>query len=152
MIAARKGSPLAIGYGDGETYVGSDAIALASMTDRISYLEEGDVAVLTRNQVSIEDQEGRLSNRNIHTIRSDRSRFEKDGYKHFMEKEIYEQPSVISQTLKQYISNTGQISLSDTNLDFSSIERMTLVACGTAFMPVSQLNTGWKSLHVFLSM
>ena len=133
MIAARKGSPLAIGYGDGETYVGSDAIALASMTDRISYLEEGDVAVLTRNQVSIEDQEGRLSNRNIHTIRSDRSRFEKDGYKHFMEKEIYEQPSVISQTLKQYISNTGQISLSDTNLDFSSIERMTLVACGTAF-------------------
>ena len=133
MIAARKGSPLAIGYGDGETYVGSDAIALASMTDRISYLEEGDVAVLTRNQVTIEDQEGRLANRNIHTIRSDRSRFEKDGYKHFMEKEIYEQPSVISQTLKQYISDTGKISLSDTNLDFSSIERMTLVACGTAF-------------------
>jgi len=133
IIAARKGSPLAIGYGDGEAYVGSDAIALALMTDRLSYLEEGDIAVLNRHQVNIEDEEGRPAIRKIHTIRSDSNRIEKGGYTHFMEKEIYEQPSVIAQTLKHYISDTGQISLRDTNLEFASIERITLVACGTAF-------------------
>jgi len=134
MIAARKGSPLAIGYGEGEIYVGSDAIALAPMTDRISYLEDGDLAVLTRNQVSIEDQEGRPAKREIRTIRGGGgSRFEKDGYTHFMEKEIYEQPSVISQTLEHYINSNDQVTLGNTALDFSNIERITLVACGTAF-------------------
>lgn len=133
MIAARRGSPLAIGYGDGETYVGSDAIALAAMTNKISYLEEGDVAVLTRSQVSIEDKEGRQANREIRTIRGGNGLFEKDGYTHFMEKEIYEQPSVIAYTLQKYISDKCQISLSNTSLNFLSIERITLVACGTAF-------------------
>ncbi len=133
IIATRKGSPLAIGYGDGEIYVGSDAIALAPMTDRISYLEEGDIAVLSRSQVSIEDKDSSPANREIRTIRSGSNRFEKDGYTHFMEKEIYEQPSVIAQNLKHYISDTGQITLNGINLDFSSIERITLVACGTAF-------------------
>ena len=133
MIAARKGSPLAIGYGEGEIYVGSDAIALAPMTDRISYLEDGDLAVLTRSQVSIEDQEGRPAKREIRTIRGVGSRFEKDGYTHFMEKEIYEQPSVISKTLEHYINDNDQVTLGNTALDFSNIERITLVACGTAF-------------------
>jgi glucosamine--fructose-6-phosphate aminotransferase (isomerizing) len=133
MIAAREGSPLAIGYGDGEMYVGSDAIALAPMTDRVSYLEDGDLAVLTRSQVSIEDQEGKPANREIRTIRGGGNRFEKDGYTHFMEKEIYEQPSVISQTLDHYINRNDQVTLGITTLDFSSIERITLVACGTAF-------------------
>ena len=133
LIAARKGSPLAIGYGEEETYVGSDAIALAPMTTQVTYLEEGDVAVLTRSQVVIEDERGRPANRKIHTVNIGRNRIEKGGYRHFMEKEIYEQPSVIAQTLKHYIGASGQISIKDANLDFSSVERITFVACGTAF-------------------
>ncbi|NBR35691.1 MAG: glutamine--fructose-6-phosphate aminotransferase, partial [Rhodobacteraceae bacterium] len=86
MIVARKGSPLAIGYGEGEMFVGSDAIALAPMTNRLSYLEEGDFAVLTRKSVAIWDHNGALANREIRTIRGDANRYDKDGYQHFMEK------------------------------------------------------------------
>jgi glucosamine--fructose-6-phosphate aminotransferase (isomerizing) len=134
MIAARKGSPLAIGYGDGEMYVGSDAIALAPLTDRITYLDEGDFAVLTRNSVEITDKNGALANREIRTIAINSARIDKAGYKHFMAKEIAEQPSVLKNTLQNYITADGtNIELPTNNIDLASIERLTMVACGTAF-------------------
>jgi glucosamine--fructose-6-phosphate aminotransferase (isomerizing) len=131
MIAARKGSPLAIGHGTGEMFVGSDAIALAPMTDRITYLEEGDWAVITRKGAQIFDSAGRLANRAETRIQLDAARIEKAGYKHFMAKEIAEQPVVIGQAIGHYCRGTG-ITLPD-GLDFASIDRLTMVACGTAY-------------------
>jgi len=131
MIAARKGSPLAIGHGDGEMYVGSDAIALAPMTDRITYLEEGDWAVITRKGAEIFDSESRRANRAEARIQVDATRVEKAGYKHFMAKEIAEQPIVIADALKHYTSSRGTLELPQA-LDFKNIDRVTLVACGTA--------------------
>ena len=130
MIAARKGSPLAIGHGSGEMFVGSDAIALAPMTDRITYLEEGDWAVITRQGATIYDQADRLANRAETRIQIDATRIEKAGYKHFMAKEIAEQPVVIADALKHYIRN-GAINL-PAAVDFHGVDRLTLVACGTA--------------------
>ncbi|MGC1505151.1 MAG: glutamine--fructose-6-phosphate transaminase (isomerizing) [Sulfitobacter sp.] len=132
MIAARKGSPLAIGYGTGEMFVGSDAIALSPMTDRISYLEEGDVAVVTRTSAEITDANGSLANRAIKQIQVDATRIDKAGHKHFMAKEIAEQPGVIGQVLSHYLSDAGDILLPGAGIDFSDIDRITMVACGTA--------------------
>jgi glucosamine--fructose-6-phosphate aminotransferase (isomerizing) len=130
MIAARKGSPLAIGHGTGEMFVGSDAIALAPMTDRITYLDEGDWAVITRQGATIYDHADRLANRAETRIQIDATRIEKAGYKHFMAKEIAEQPVVIADALKHYIRN-GAINL-PAAVDFHGVDRLTLVACGTA--------------------
>ncbi len=130
MIAARKGSPLAIGHGTGEMFVGSDAIALAPMTDRITYLDEGDWAVITRQGATIYDQADRLANRAETRIQIDATRIEKAGYKHFMAKEIAEQPVVIANALGHYIQN-GAINL-PAAVDFHGVDRLTLVACGTA--------------------
>ncbi len=134
MIAARKGSPLAIGYGTGEMFVGSDAIALSPLTDRISYLEEGDYAVLTRNSVEIRDANGTLANRAIKTIQIDNTRIDKGGHKHFMAKEIAEQPGVLQAALDHYLSEEGQITLPAGGIDFTQIDRITMVACGTAYL------------------
>ncbi|MBL4812976.1 MAG: glutamine--fructose-6-phosphate transaminase (isomerizing), partial [Rhodobacteraceae bacterium] len=132
LIAARKGSPLAIGHGDGEMFVGSDAIALAPMTDRVTYLEEGDCAVLTRTSLEIRDAQGKLANRAMRTIQTDATHIDKAGHKHFMAKEIAEQPSVLADALAHYISADGEIMLPEGAPDFSKIERLTMVACGTA--------------------
>ncbi|UWR93420.1 glutamine--fructose-6-phosphate transaminase (isomerizing) [Phaeobacter inhibens] len=132
MIATRKGSPLAIGHGDGEMFVGSDAIALAPFTDQITYLEEGDFAVLTRNSLEIRDQRGAIANREKRQIQLANARVDKDGHKHFMAKEIAEQPVAIDRALKAYMDDDGQLSL-PAELDFTKIERLTMVACGTAF-------------------
>jgi glucosamine--fructose-6-phosphate aminotransferase (isomerizing) len=131
MIAARKGSPLAIGWGEGEMFVGSDAIALAPMTDRITYLEEGDWAVVTRQGAQIFDDQDRRANRPETRVQMDSARIEKAGYKHFMAKEIAEQPVVIADALKHYSSPDGHLQLPQA-LDFRDIDRVTLVACGTA--------------------
>ncbi|MBM1557315.1 glutamine--fructose-6-phosphate transaminase (isomerizing) [Sulfitobacter mediterraneus] len=133
MIAARKGSPLALGYGEGEMFVGSDAIALSPLTDKISYLEEGDVAVITRTSAEVTDANGALANRAIRTIQIDSTRIDKAGHKHFMAKEIAEQPGVIGDALQQYITAEGEINLPEKGIDFSKIDRITMVACGTAF-------------------
>ncbi|MBS0563800.1 MAG: glutamine--fructose-6-phosphate transaminase (isomerizing) [Proteobacteria bacterium] len=130
MVAARKGSPLAIGYGEGEMFVGSDAIALAPMTDRICYLDEGDHAFVTRSGAEIFDREGRPANREIQQINLDQTRIEKGGYKHFMAKEIAQQPAVIGDALAHYLPG-GVLTLPG-GLDFTGLERLTLVACGTA--------------------
>ncbi len=134
MIAARKGSPLAIGHGDGEMFVGSDAIALTPMTDRITYLEEGDWAVLTRTSVEIRDANGQLANRAERRIQIDSTRVDKGGHKHFMAKEIAEQPRVIGEAVRHYIDEDGaRVVLPRGEIDFTKIRRVTMVACGTAY-------------------
>ncbi|WP_281968118.1 glutamine--fructose-6-phosphate transaminase (isomerizing) [Roseovarius nanhaiticus] len=134
MIAARKGSPLAIGHGEDEVYVGSDAIALAPMTDRITYLEEGDCAVLTRSAIKITDADGQPVQREARTIRIDATRIDKAGHKHFMSKEIAEQPTVISETLAAYIANdASDINLPGDGVDFTKINRIVMASCGTAY-------------------
>ena len=130
MIAARKGSPLAIGHGEGEMFVGSDAIALAPMTDRITYLEEGDYAFVTREGAEIFDVSDRRANREAAKIQLDQTRIDKAGYKHFMAKEIAEQPVVLADAIRHYV-RAGQIMLPHA-LDFAALDRLTLVACGTA--------------------
>ncbi|WP_380058422.1 glutamine--fructose-6-phosphate transaminase (isomerizing) [Falsihalocynthiibacter sp. SS001] len=132
LIAARKGSPLAIGHGDGEMFVGSDAIALAPMTDQISYLEDGDHAIVTRAGVHIFDATGTPVTRPIKTVQLDAARIEKAGHKHFMAKEIAEQPVVLADALGHYVQN-GQINLPK-ELDFTQFDRITMVACGTAYL------------------
>ena len=132
MIAARKGSPLAIGHGDGEMFVGSDAIALAPMTDRITYLEEGDYAFVTRAGVTIYDVAGKLANRATTRIQIDQTRIEKAGYKHFMAKEIAEQPVVLADALRHYAADPNAPLNLPESLDFASVDRITMVACGTA--------------------
>jgi len=132
IIAARKGSPLAIGHGDGEMFVGSDAIALAPMTDTITYLEEGDWAVITRKGAEIFDMENRRVNRDARKIRMDAARIDKAGYKHFMAKEIAEQPTVLADALSAYLDG-DDIRLPSQGIDFTKIDRLTMVACGTAF-------------------
>ena len=133
MIAARKGSPLAIGYGKGEMFVGSDAIALTPLTNQLSYLEEGDFAILTRQSVEIHDKDGQPVQREKRIIRSDSSRYDKDGYTHFMEKEVFEQPSVIKTAITQYFNpkKTQETQLKD--IDFSRFDRVLLIACGTGY-------------------
>ena len=134
LIAARQGSPLAIGHGDGEMFVGSDAIALAPLTDRITYLEEGDCAVLTRTSLKITDATGAPVTRPMRQIRIDSARVDKGGHKHFMAKEIAEQPTVISEALAAYLDGeTGGITLPDGGINFAGLERITMVACGTAY-------------------
>ena len=132
MIAARKGSPLAIGHGDGEMFVGSDAIALSPMTDRITYLEEGDYAFVTRAGAEIFDVAGRRANRATMLIQLDSTRIEKGGYKHFMAKEIAEQPVVIADALKHYLTAEGDRLDLPAAVDFRGVDRITMVACGTA--------------------
>ena len=135
LIAARKGSPLAIGHGKGEMFVGSDAIALAPMTDQITYLEEGDWAVVTRNSVEIRDQAGNIANRGFKVIQIDTAQVDKGGYKHFMAKEIAEQPKVLQAALAYYITADRKgIVLPEPGLDFKQVERLTMVACGTAYL------------------
>jgi glutamine---fructose-6-phosphate transaminase (isomerizing) len=115
--------------------VGSDAIALAPLTDRITYLAEGDRAILTREGAVIIDAEGRLANRPVKTIQLDAARVEKAGHKHFMAKEIAEQPVVLGDALRHYLSADGRdVDLPDGGLDFTRFERITMVACGTAYL------------------
>ncbi len=134
LVAARKGSPLAVGHGTGEMFVGSDAIALAPMTDRVTYLDEGDIAVVTREGVTITDEKGDTVDRPVKRIRIGNTRVDKAGHKHFMAKEIAEQPAVIGDALGHYLSADGRdVTLPGDGLDFSGFDRLTMVACGTAY-------------------
>ncbi|MEH6836275.1 MULTISPECIES: glutamine--fructose-6-phosphate transaminase (isomerizing) [Falsihalocynthiibacter] len=132
LIAARKGSPLAIGHGDGEMFIGSDAIALAPMTDQITYLEDGDHAIVTRAGAKIFGADGAPVSRPIKTVHLDATRIEKAGHKHFMAKEIAEQPIVLAEAMTLYVQN-GEITLPEA-LDFTKFDRITMVACGTAYL------------------
>ncbi|MEZ5873624.1 MAG: glutamine--fructose-6-phosphate transaminase (isomerizing) [Hyphomicrobiales bacterium] len=134
MIAARQGSPLAIGYGDGEMYVGSDAIALAPFTDRIAYLEDGDWAVITREGVAIRDRAGAAVERTVAKSLAAGLIVDKGNYRHFMAKEIHEQPEVVGHTLASYVDlATYQVNVPALPFDFARVNRLSLSACGTAF-------------------
>jgi glucosamine--fructose-6-phosphate aminotransferase (isomerizing) len=135
MIGARRGSPLAIGYGKGETYLGSDAIALAPFTDRISYLEEGDWAVLTHKGAQILDEQGGKIERPVIKSAASANLVDKGNHKHFMAKEIHEQPEVVGHTLAHYIDMTTERVVLPGKLPFAwkSLKRLSLSACGTAF-------------------
>ena len=134
MIVARQGSPLALGYGNGEMFVGSDAIALAPFTDAIAYLEDGDWAVLTRQGVAIRDRDGRAVERPITRSLASALLIDKGNYRHFMTKEIHEQPEVIGHTLAAYVDfATSRIDIPALPFDFANLSRLSLSACGTAF-------------------
>jgi glucosamine--fructose-6-phosphate aminotransferase (isomerizing) len=134
MIAARKGSPLAIGHGTGEMYLGSDAIALAPFTDAITYLEEGDWAVLRRSGAEIFDCDGARVDRPIIKAVASSLLVDKGNYRHFMAKEIHEQPEVISHTLANYLDMvSARVNFPDLGIDLAKISRVTISACGTAY-------------------
>src|SRR5689334_16704056 len=134
MIGARNGPPLAIGYGDGEMYLGSDAIALGPFTDTISYLEDGDWVVLTRKSATIFDKDGNAVQREKIKHAASTSLVDKANYRHFMAKEIHEQPEVVGHTLARYVDMaTERVSLPvKLPFDFKTIERINITACGTA--------------------
>ncbi len=134
LIGARLGSPLVVGYGEGETYLGSDALALAPLTQKIAYLDEGDWVVITREGAQIYDSENRPVTREITTSGASAAEIEKGNYRHFMQKEIFEQPTVVAQTLRSYIRQVDQtVALPQFDFDLSSINRVTIVACGTSY-------------------
>ncbi len=134
MVVARQGSPLAIGYGEGEMFVGSDALALAPMTDRVAYLEEGDWAVLTRDGARIHDKRGNPVERTVHTVAVDQVLVDKGNHRHFMHKEIHEQPTVLSYALSHYLTpDRSAVQIPEGAPDFTKFDRLVLVACGTAY-------------------
>ena len=135
MIGARKGSPLAIGYGDGEMYLGSDAIALAPFTENISYLEDGDWAVLTHKGAVVHDEQDRVVTRAVLKSTASAQIVDKGNHKHFMAKEIHEQPEVVGHTLAHYIDMVAEKVVLPVELpfDWSKIKRLSISACGTAY-------------------
>jgi glucosamine--fructose-6-phosphate aminotransferase (isomerizing) len=134
MIGARRGSPLAVGYGDGAMYLGSDALGLAPLTSRICYLEEGDWAVLSPRGAKIYDADGRPADRPIKQTALSGAMIGKGPYRHFMQKEIFEQPTVIGDTLQTFVDPLARrVTLPELPFDLGGFPRITLTACGTAF-------------------
>ena len=135
LIGARLGSPLVVGYGDdGETYLGSDALALAPLTQRIAYLEEGDWVVCAREGTQVFDRDNQPVERPVTISGVTGALIDKGNHRHFMQKEIYEQPIVVAQTLRSYLQRfEGKIVLPIPEFDLSGIRRVTIVACGTSF-------------------
>jgi glucosamine--fructose-6-phosphate aminotransferase (isomerizing) len=134
MIGARKGSPLVLGYGEGEMYLGSDALALAHLTHRISYLEEGDRVEISRENAVIFDQDGNPVSRPITITTASSAMTEKGNYRHFMQKEIFEQPTVVAETLRSYLNPAqGRVALPSLPFDLAKVSRVTIVACGTSY-------------------
>src|SRR6516165_10792601 len=135
LICARKGSPLAIGFGDGAMYVGSDAIALAPFTDTVSYLEDGDCAVIHRGSAEIHDAGGRVVRRDVLKSQASVMLIDKGNHRHFMAKEIHEQPEVVGHTLAHYLDMVAERVALPMALpcDFRARKRISIAACGTAF-------------------
>lgn len=133
LIGARRGSPLAIGYSDKEMYLGSDALALAPLTNKISYLEEGDWVELSFGKAVIHNDKDQIVERKIHVTALSGAMIGKGQYRHFMLKEIFEQPAVVGETLNSLVNEQGSIPLSTLPFDWKSIPRLTIVGCGTAY-------------------
>jgi glucosamine--fructose-6-phosphate aminotransferase (isomerizing) len=134
LIGARLGSPLVVGYGEGETYLGSDALALAPLTQRICYLEEGDWVVITKDGSQIYDKDNTPVSRPIVASGASAAAVEKGNFRHYMQKEIYEQPTVVAQTLRSYVRQVDEsVALPQIDFDLSAIRRVTIVACGTSY-------------------
>jgi glucosamine--fructose-6-phosphate aminotransferase (isomerizing) len=133
LIGARLGSPLTVGFGEGENYLGSDAIGLAPFTQRIAYLDEGDWVVIEHDRVEIYDKDNRPVERPVVNSGASGQLMDKGNHRHFMQKEIYEQPVVVAQTLHSYLRPLEQqVALPDMDFDLGTIERVAIVACGTA--------------------
>jgi glucosamine--fructose-6-phosphate aminotransferase (isomerizing) len=142
IIGARMGAPLTVGYGEGENYLGSDALAVAPWTQRIAYLDEGDWAVVRRASIEIFDRNNQPVQREIVESGASAAPVEKGNYRHYMQKEIFEQPIVVAQTLQTYVRPfEGEIAL-PADADLESIERVTIVACGTSFY-VAMIGKYW---------
>jgi glucosamine--fructose-6-phosphate aminotransferase (isomerizing) len=134
LIGARMGAPLTLGYGEGETYLGSDALALAALTQRIAYLDEGDWAVVTHDGAEIFNRTNEPVKREIVVSGASSARIEKGNHRHYMQKEIFEQPLVVAQTLQSYLrSYEQQVALPDMDFSFAGVPRFTIVACGTSY-------------------
>ncbi len=134
MIGARRGSPLAVGYGDGAMFLGSDALALAPLTDRICYLEEGDWVELSKTGAQVHDAEDRPVAREVKQTALSGAMIGKGEYRHFMQKEIFEQPTVIGDTLQTFLNPLNRnVELPELGIDLSGIPRITISACGTAY-------------------
>ncbi|MES2146258.1 MAG: glutamine--fructose-6-phosphate transaminase (isomerizing) [Pseudomonadota bacterium] len=134
LIGARMGAPLTVGYGQGENFLGSDALALAPWTQQIAYLEEGDWAVVRRDSIAIYDRENQPVERAIVESGATSAAIEKGNYAHFMQKEIFEQPVVVGDTLHSYIRPfEGKVALPVAEADLESVDRLTIIACGTSY-------------------
>ena len=134
LIGARLGAPLTVGYGDGENYLGSDAHALAPLTQRIAYLEEGDWAAITRERIEVFDRDNNPVDRPVVESGATAEVIDKGNHPHFMLKEIYEQPVVVAQTLRSYLQRMeARVTLPIPEFDLAAIKRVTVVACGTSF-------------------
>ena len=134
LLAARRGSPLAVGYGTGEMYVGSDALALAPFTRKISYLEDGDWAVVTPTGAAVFDETGRPVERPVRETMLTGALIGKGNHRHFMHKEIHEQPAIVGDTLRAYLNPaTQQVGLPALPFDFATLPKLTIVACGTSY-------------------
>ena len=134
IIGARMGAPLTVGYGEGENYLGSDALAVAPWTQRIAYLDEGDWAVVRRDGIEIFDRDNRPARREIVESGASSAPVEKGNYAHYMQKEIFEQPIVVAQTLQSYVRPfEGEVALPVAEADLESVNRLTIVACGTSY-------------------
>jgi glucosamine--fructose-6-phosphate aminotransferase (isomerizing) len=134
MIGARNGTPMAVGYGEGEMYLASDAFALAPLTNRICYLEDGDWVEVTHTAAVVRDASGAVVDRPVKTTALSGALIGKDGYRHYMLKEIYEQPQVIGDTLNAYVNpETGAVTMPEFPFDIAKATRLTIVACGTAY-------------------
>ena len=135
LIGARKGSPLAIGFGDGSMYVGSDAIALAPFTDQVSYLEDGDWVIITRKGAEIHDSGGAIAQRAVLKSQASVLLIDKGNHRHFMAKEIHEQPEVVGHTLANYLDMAAERVNLPIKLpfDFRALSRISIAACGTAY-------------------
>jgi glucosamine--fructose-6-phosphate aminotransferase (isomerizing) len=136
LVGARHGAPLAIGHGQGEMYLGSDALALAPFTDEITYLEDGDWAILSHRGADIRDQSGQMVQRLRHKIQTSSFMADKGNYRHFMAKEIHEQPEVVGRTLAHYVNfAAGRVELPfELPFDFKGLKRISISACGTAYL------------------
>jgi glutamine---fructose-6-phosphate transaminase (isomerizing) len=134
LIGARMGAPLTVGYGEGETYLGSDALALAPLTQKIAYLNEGDWAVITREGSTIYDRDNNEVKRPVVASGASSAAVEKGNHRHYMQKEIFEQPIVVAQTLQSYLRSYEQtVALPDMEFSFADVPRVTIVACGTSY-------------------
>ena len=145
MVGACNGPPLAIGHGEGEMYFGSDAIALSPFTDRVTYLRDGDWAVIENGEARVLDLDGRPVDRAVSQSSVARMVVDRGNYRHFMEKEIHEQPEVVSHTLTRYVDfGTRTVRLPE--IDFANVERLHIAACGTAFLAGSVARYWFEAL------
>ena len=134
IMGARKGSPLVVGYGDGEMFLGSDALAVGPFTNRICYLEEGDYVAIDHGEARIFDQSGQAVTRQVRTVAASAALVEKGNYRHFMEKEIHDQPEGCQRTIAAYVDTLTDRAAMPGGIDFAALERIQIVACGTSYI------------------